>query len=67
LAYVDWYKPLQNPVANLGMHQLSLSRRNHYQNSSIIPITDIVRSCHLIPVFGGTVNQTWASDTVLDQ
>ncbi|KAJ7885594.1 hypothetical protein B0H13DRAFT_1471337, partial [Mycena leptocephala] len=28
LAYVDWYKPLQAPVPNLRMHQISLSSRN---------------------------------------
>ncbi|KAJ7617664.1 hypothetical protein DFH06DRAFT_1364378 [Mycena polygramma] len=67
LAYVDWYKPLQPPVANIRMHELSLSSRNHRQNSSIIPITDILRSCHLIPVFGRAVNPTWTSDRVLDQ
>lgn len=67
LAYVDWYKPLQPPVANIRMHELSLSSRNHRQNSSVIPITDILRSCHLIPLFGKVVNPTWTSDRVLDQ
>ncbi|KAJ6595365.1 hypothetical protein B0H10DRAFT_2197355 [Mycena sp. CBHHK59/15] len=41
LAYVDWFQPLQSPVANVGMHQVLLSSRSHHQNSSIIPITDI--------------------------
>ncbi|KAJ6616697.1 hypothetical protein B0H10DRAFT_2389376 [Mycena sp. CBHHK59/15] len=67
LAYVDWFKPLQSPVANVGMHQVSLSSRSHHQNSSIIPITDIVRSCHLIPIFGHSANPTWTTDNVLDQ
>ncbi|KAJ7880811.1 hypothetical protein B0H14DRAFT_2253083, partial [Mycena olivaceomarginata] len=52
LAYVDWYKPLKTPVPNIRMHKVSLSSRNHCQHSSIIPITEILRSCHLIPVFG---------------
>ncbi|KAJ7624155.1 hypothetical protein B0H17DRAFT_886865, partial [Mycena rosella] len=52
LAYVDWYKPLQTFNTTLGMHQVSLSSRNHHQNSSIIPLTDIVQSCHLLPIFG---------------
>ncbi|KAJ7435711.1 hypothetical protein B0H11DRAFT_1702971, partial [Mycena galericulata] len=67
LAYVDWYKELIQPVADIGMHQVSLSSRNHRQNSEIIPITDIVRSCHLIPVFGRSVDLTWTSEHVLDQ
>ncbi|KAJ7238853.1 hypothetical protein B0H12DRAFT_974427, partial [Mycena haematopus] len=66
VAYVDWFKPLQQPVAGLGMHQVSLSSQNHRQRSSIIPITDIVRSCHLIPVFGRVANPRWAADTILD-
>ncbi|KAJ7456359.1 hypothetical protein B0H11DRAFT_1874417 [Mycena galericulata] len=67
LAYVDWYKPLQAPVADIGMHLVSLSSRQHRQNSSIVPVRDIVRSCHLIPVYGRAVNRTWTSATVLDQ
>ncbi|KAJ7898890.1 hypothetical protein B0H14DRAFT_3080756 [Mycena olivaceomarginata] len=68
LAYVDWFKPLNPPVADIGMHQVSLSSRNLRQNSEVIPITDIVRSCHLIPVFGRlTLNPTWTSEHVLDQ
>ncbi|KAJ7432703.1 hypothetical protein B0H11DRAFT_1680601, partial [Mycena galericulata] len=53
------YKPLRAPVEGIGMHLVSLSSRNHRQNSSIIPISDIARSCHLIPVFGKVVNPTW--------
>ncbi|KAJ7737447.1 hypothetical protein DFH07DRAFT_753069 [Mycena maculata] len=67
LAYVDWYKPLKNPVPNIRMHEVSLSSRNHRQNSSIIPLTQVLRSCHLIPAFGKSVDPTWTSDRVLDQ
>jgi hypothetical protein len=67
LSYVDWYKELQLSVTNVGMHLVSLSSRNHRQQSSIIPVTDIARSCHLIPVSGRTVPRTWSSDSVLDQ
>jgi hypothetical protein len=67
LAYVDWYKPLKPPVANIRMHEVSLSSRNLRQNSSIIPITHILRSCHLLPSFGKSVDPTWTSDRVLDQ
>jgi hypothetical protein len=67
LAYVDWFKPLTTVVPDLGMHRVSLSSRALRQNSSIIPVTDILRSCHLIPVFGRSVNPTWTSATVLDR
>ncbi|KAJ7330893.1 hypothetical protein DFH08DRAFT_708629 [Mycena albidolilacea] len=66
VVYVDWYKPLQRPIAGIEMHQVSLSSRNHRQRSSIIPIGDILRSCHLIPVFGRSANPRWTSDVVLD-
>ncbi|KAJ6564347.1 hypothetical protein B0H19DRAFT_941521 [Mycena capillaripes] len=66
VAYVDWFKPLQPPVTGLGMHQVSLSSQNLRQRSSIIPINEIVRSCHLIPVFGRAANPEWTSETVLD-
>ncbi|KAF7372728.1 CxC2 domain-containing protein [Mycena sanguinolenta] len=45
VAYVDWFKPLQRPVVDLGMHQVSLSSQNHRQRSSIIPLTDIEPPC----------------------
>ncbi|KAJ7776026.1 hypothetical protein DFH07DRAFT_983220 [Mycena maculata] len=55
------------PAPDIGMHEISLSSRNLRQNSSIIPITDIFRSCHLIPAFGRSADLTWTSDRVLDQ
>ncbi|KAK7029714.1 hypothetical protein R3P38DRAFT_3314401 [Favolaschia claudopus] len=67
LAYVEWYKPFNRPVSDLGMYQLSLSSRNHRQNAQIIPVSDIMRSCHLIPVFGRHVDSTWTSEQVLNQ
>ena len=67
LAYVNWYKPLKKPAPNIRMHEISLSTRTHRQNSSIIPVTDILRSCHLIPVFGKAIDPTWTSESVLDQ
>ncbi|KAJ7749094.1 hypothetical protein DFH07DRAFT_1035450 [Mycena maculata] len=67
LAYVNWYKPLKPPAPDIGMHEISLSSRNLRQNSSIIPITDIFRCCHLIPAFGRSADLTWTSDRVLDQ
>ncbi|KAF8124506.1 hypothetical protein K438DRAFT_2154332 [Mycena galopus ATCC 62051] len=66
LAYIDWFKPLTTPVADLEMYRVSLSTRMHHQKSEIIPVTDIVRSCHLIPRFGRRVDPTWTSENVLD-
>ncbi|KAF8143444.1 hypothetical protein K438DRAFT_1911066 [Mycena galopus ATCC 62051] len=66
LVYIDWFKPLTTPVTNLGMYCVSLSTRMHHQKSEIIPITQIVRSCHLIPRFGRRIDPTWNSENVLD-
>ncbi|KAK7035123.1 hypothetical protein R3P38DRAFT_2518574 [Favolaschia claudopus] len=67
-AYVDWFRPLQSPPTDgIGMHKLSLSSRNHQQNSEVIPLSQILRSCHLIPRFGKSANRSWTSDSVLDE
>ncbi|KAF8170150.1 hypothetical protein BJ912DRAFT_1025406 [Pholiota molesta] len=63
LAYVSWYTAFQTlPVDGLAMYKISRSTRAHRRRVSIIPVTDIVRSCHLIPGFGG-----WTADTVLTE
>ncbi|KAI0684573.1 hypothetical protein BC835DRAFT_1409120 [Cytidiella melzeri] len=52
LAYVEWFTPFQ-PYNNItGMFSVAPSQRNRCRRASIIPITAIVRSCHLIPVWG---------------
>jgi hypothetical protein len=66
LAYVDWYKPFRAPVPDLNMHQVSLSSHNHRQRASVIPVTDIVRTCHLQPHCGRAINRTWDTSNVLN-
>ncbi|KAH9923117.1 uncharacterized protein BXZ73DRAFT_91463 [Epithele typhae] len=50
-----------------GMFRVSVSTNNYRRRSSIIPVTSIVRSCHLIPVWGREVDRTWTTDNVLDK
>ncbi len=52
LAYVVWFKPFRTPAADIGMFITSNSTQNHRRRASVVPLTDIVRSCHLIPIFG---------------
>jgi len=66
LAYVYWFKSFTSPAPDIEMYHLSLSSHNHRQRASIIPITQIVRSCHLIPAFGKEVDLQWASESVLE-
>ncbi|KAJ7055382.1 hypothetical protein C8F01DRAFT_1321222, partial [Mycena amicta] len=68
LAYIDWYKPLSRFNDDLGMYEISPSTRMNQPHSEVIPISRIVRSCHLIPVFGcRAIDPTWVSEYVLDQ
>lgn len=66
LAYVEWYTPLQLYNPSLGMYQISRSFRNRYRRASIIPVNQIVRSCHLIPKFGTKIGRMWNTDNVLE-
>jgi hypothetical protein len=48
------------------MYRTSPSTRDGgHANLSIIPITHIVRSCHLIPVFGREVDHSWTHENIL--
>ncbi|KAH9942200.1 uncharacterized protein BXZ73DRAFT_87866 [Epithele typhae] len=68
LAYVEWFTPFRaEPDPVNGMFQVSVSKNHHRRRSSIIPVTSIVRSCHLIPVWGREVDRTWTTDNVLDR
>ncbi|KAH9913802.1 uncharacterized protein BXZ73DRAFT_55309 [Epithele typhae] len=67
LAYVEWFTPFREPDPITGMFRVSVSTHHRRHRSSIIPITSIVRSCHLIPVWGRSVDPTWTTDNVLDK
>jgi hypothetical protein len=66
LAYIEWYTPLQLYSPSLGMYQITHSFRNRYRHTFIIPVDQIVWSCHLIPKFGNKVGHTWNAKSVLD-
>ena len=51
LAYVHWFKPLRTPVDGLGMYKVSFLSHNHQQHASVILISDILHTCHLMPCF----------------
>ena len=65
LAYVEWYTPLTSYIPAIGMYQISRSFRNRYRRASIIPVNQIVRSCHLIPKFGTKIGRSWNAENVL--
>ncbi|TBU21231.1 hypothetical protein BD311DRAFT_678982 [Dichomitus squalens] len=67
VAFVEWFTPFRTQDADTGMFQVSYSSRNHRRRVSIIPITQIVCSCYLIPKWGKRVDTTWTSANVLDK
>ncbi|KDQ60093.1 hypothetical protein JAAARDRAFT_125881 [Jaapia argillacea MUCL 33604] len=66
LAYIEWFTPFQSFHPVLGMYSVSRSTQNHRQNIEVVSLSQIIRSCHLLPKFGTLVNKTWHSDTILD-
>lgn len=68
LAYVRWFRKFSTTRKDqaTNMYNVAASTRDGgYANTSIIPITHIVRSCHLIPVFGNQVDDSWTHENVL--
>ncbi len=65
LAYVQWFTSFQARDHIVGMYTVSRSTRNHHRRASIIPISDITRSCHLIPVWGQSMDRTLTRHTAL--
>lgn len=46
------FTPFRAPDAHSNLHSVSRSVRSHAPVSAIIPIEDIIRSCHLSPKYG---------------
>lgn len=67
LAYVEWFKPLRVPDPEHGMYKTSRSSRQHRRNASIIPVSQIACSCHLIPIFGQEIDAQWTTNNVLEE
>ncbi|KAI0354674.1 hypothetical protein OH77DRAFT_1404497 [Trametes cingulata] len=66
LAYVEWFTRLQVYDDTVGMYSVARSTRQSRRNASVIPITAIVRTCHLVPVFGHAVDPRWTPETALE-
>ncbi|KAG1721919.1 hypothetical protein EDB19DRAFT_1646112, partial [Suillus lakei] len=66
LAYVEWFMPFGQPEANHGLYKISRFICNGECLASIIDVSDIHRSVHLIPKFGPIAPREWTSSTILE-
>ncbi|KAG1903207.1 uncharacterized protein F5891DRAFT_1106185 [Suillus fuscotomentosus] len=66
LAYVEWFTPFQQPESHHGLYKVARLIRHGERLASIIEISDICRSIHLIPNFGVAAPREWTSSTVLE-
>ncbi|KAJ7269176.1 hypothetical protein C8J57DRAFT_1066810 [Mycena rebaudengoi] len=68
LAYVEWFTAFTAlPERDHLMYKVSRSVKNGDRLASIIPVSNISRSIHLLPKFGPVVPVHWKSSTVLDE
>ncbi|KAG2085840.1 hypothetical protein BD769DRAFT_1374013 [Suillus cothurnatus] len=68
LAYIEWFKPFPStPESRHGMYKITRLVRSGERLASIIPISNIVCSIHLIPKFGPVVPRHWTSNNVLEE
>ncbi|KAJ7060713.1 hypothetical protein C8F01DRAFT_988391, partial [Mycena amicta] len=67
LAYVEWFSPFSNaPEAWHHFYKIKRSMRNGDRDASIVPVSCIRRSIHLLPKFGPIAPKEWTSSNVLD-
>ena len=67
LAYVEWFTPFQVRDKTVNMYTVSRSTRNRQWRASVIPITHIARTCHLIPVWGRSISRGMTGQSALDR
>lgn len=67
LAYIEWFTPLHIRDEDLGMFSVARSTRQQWLYATIIPITQIARTCHLLPNFGKSKNPSRTSQNILDR
>ncbi|KIL54452.1 hypothetical protein M378DRAFT_29088, partial [Amanita muscaria Koide BX008] len=67
LAYVEWFTPFRaSPESASKLFKIERSRQGNARIASIIPVTDIVQSIHLLPLPGHTMPREWNSSNMLE-
>ena len=67
LAYVEWFSSIPT-IPGLNHHLYKVTRLTHcgQRHVSIILVESILRSVHLLPIFGHHVPQEWNTFSVLE-
>jgi hypothetical protein len=67
LAYVEWFSSIPaNPGSNHLLYKVTRLTRRGRRCASIIPVDAILRSVHLLPIFGQPAPQDWNTFSVLE-
>ncbi|KAJ3859357.1 hypothetical protein EV359DRAFT_68232 [Lentinula novae-zelandiae] len=67
LAFLHLFKSFnRHPVPNSNMFQTSYAHQQHAKHGTILPLSQIVQTCHLTPHFGQMMNRAWDSANILD-
>lgn len=67
LAYIEWFTPFRAAHPHSQLRSVSRSSQDRSAAAEIIPVSDIVSSCHLLPRFGTHYRAGWSTDTVLEE
>jgi hypothetical protein len=67
LAYVEWFTPFRaEPDHNSKMYKVSRVLQGTSRLASIVPVSHIDQSLHLVPLAGSSLPREWHSSTILD-
>jgi hypothetical protein len=67
LAFLHWYTPFRDPVKTLDLWKVAKSTSAHRRRSAVVPVTDIERTCHLVPLFGHSAPLDWTPEDALEK
>ncbi|KAI1782523.1 hypothetical protein LXA43DRAFT_1143098, partial [Ganoderma leucocontextum] len=68
LAYVEWFTKFNStPDPDSKLHKVTWAKQNGARIASVIPVSALQCSVHLIPKWGGPVPSHWTSENILDQ
>jgi hypothetical protein len=68
LAYIEWFTPFRaEPESNSKMYKVARSLHQASRLASIIPVSAIEQSIHLVPLPGGSIPREWSCHTVLER